>query len=67
MTFAIDKIPSLVDGRPYHEYVLEFESDGVPEAIGEEGESEKQMPPPPRSSRPVRDYDKTRPFRKVVL
>lgn len=39
-------------------------SDGVPEAIGAGGDSEKQLPPPPRVSRPVHDEDKTVQLRK---
>lgn len=58
VTFAIDRIPSLTDARPYASYiVLEGDqSDGVPEFIGDGGESEKEIPPPPRCF----GFDKTR-------
>jgi hypothetical protein len=40
-------------------------SDGVPEAIGDAGESERLMPPPPKASRILPEYEHTVPMRKV--
>ena len=40
-------------------------SDGVPEPIGNAGESEREMPKAPRVSRPVYDFDKTMPNRRA--
>lgn len=42
-------------------------SDGVPEPVGDGGDSEKELPPPPRMSRPFDDDDPTVPMRKVKL
>ncbi len=39
-------------------------SDGVPEFIGDGGESELRMPRPPRASTPLSDVDKTARMRK---
>ncbi len=76
MTFAIDNIPSLTDDLPYTSYEVKRPvpliclagfgplSNGIPEPIGNHGESEREMPPPPRASRPVCDYDKTQQMRK---
>lgn len=68
VTFAIDCIPSLVEDLPYASYVVlpDDISDGVPEPIGDYGESERALPPPPKVSRPLYDTDKTIPMRKHV-
>lgn len=34
-------------------------SDGIPLPIGREGASEKEIPPPPRQSSLITDFDKT--------
>ncbi len=39
-------------------------SDGVPRAIGTHGERPSVMPAPPRTSRPLVDFDKTVPNRR---
>lgn len=41
-------------------------SDGVPEPVGDKGDSERLMPPAPRVSRPLDDEDKTRPIRRFA-
>ncbi len=40
-------------------------SDGIPEKIGNGGDSERKMPGAPRCSRPLYDTDKTAPMRKA--
>lgn len=73
MTFAIDSIPSLTDDLPYTSYEVKPTvpliclagfgplSNGIPEAIGSHGESEREMPPPPGRRRLD---DKTQQMRK---
>ncbi len=41
-------------------------SNGVPLPIGDGGESERELPPPPPASRPMRELDKTLKFRRTA-
>lgn len=40
-------------------------SDGVPELLGDGGESERLMPDPPRKSEPLMSFDKTAQYRRL--
>lgn len=62
MTFAIDRIPSLVDAIPYSSYTLleEGQSDGVPELLGEDNTVCSR---PPRGSVSLAEIDGTVPMR----
>lgn len=76
VTFAIDNMPSLTDDRPYASYEVELQlpvmlagfgplSDGVPLPRGAGGDSELEMPAPPKRSYAIAEADTTKRMRKV--
>lgn len=74
--WAIDNIPSIVDDAPYASYDLAFSpllielagfgplSNGVPQAIGDGGASERRLPPPIGKRCVLVEEEATKPLRR---